>query len=298
MNSSRIQPNSVGNHGCRRPYFTRVKSHTGKALEKRRKERRISAIAEGSMATLCLLNGDDASSSVQVSIPLALGTSELGREKLRIHDNRVSRRQLAVTISDKGTAVTRLGANASFIKYPGDAQAKELSAHESVNVPPGSIIYLVQAHANRSFQYPVRITRTCSASDVVWKVMLGNSFKPYDRPIQDALEAAFQAGATMAKVNIRGMDYSVSLWEPRRQAQVGDPSKTRVVRREIESTPSVLAAIPQIGLLLTGCRRPRRVRMPLGGESADKGVSRAENLCRGCARGGCVRGGCIRAERA
>jgi len=66
----------------------------------------------------------------------------------------------------------------------------------------------------------------------VWQVWLGKAFRPYEPSVQQTLESALMAGKTVAKINVSGTDYVVSLHEPRKQTSAADPTKTRPVRRE------------------------------------------------------------------
>ena len=66
----------------------------------------------------------------------------------------------------------------------------------------------------------------------VWQVWLGKAFRPYEPSVQQTLESALMAGKTVAKINVSGTDYFVSLHEPRKQTSAADATKTRQVRRE------------------------------------------------------------------
>lgn len=70
------------------------------------------------------------------------------------------------------------------------------------------------------------------AAAAKWLCRLGQSFRPYDQSVQNALEAAFLAGDQSTRIQVRGVEYIVDLHEPRKQTQASDPTKTRAVQRE------------------------------------------------------------------
>ena len=91
-----------------------------------------------------------------------------------------------------------------------DAIAARAEAEENVEV-------VVAAHAT---------------PPAVWQVKLGGLYKPYDAPVQRALEEAFLAGKHTADISLRGKLYTVFLHQPGARQQVKhDPTKTRPVRR-------------------------------------------------------------------
>ena len=140
----------------------------------------------------------------------------VGRELLLINDKRLSRKQLQVHIG-ASISVTRLGANASFIQAAAGEEHTELPRDESVTLQPSAILWISQQPDSREYQYPARIAMVADAADPpavsapadaalpaappapapapgVWHVRLGGAFRPYDPPVQLALEAAFMAG--------------------------------------------------------------------------------------------------------
>ena len=181
---------------------------------------------------------------VSVSLP-AVGTVEVGRDDLGITDKRVSRKQLSITVSASGlVSATRVGANASFIQRADQTEPATMPLALACEVPPGTVLFLTQHPTAKAFLYPSRIVaapppiaaRSASsvphAAAAKWLCRLGQSFRPYDQSVQDALEAAFLAGDQSTRIQVRGVEYIVDLYEPRKQTQASDPTKTRAVQRE------------------------------------------------------------------
>ena len=198
------------------------------------------ARASTRMSTFELLDAG----GVSVSLP-AVGTVEVGRDDLGITDKRVSRKQLSITVSASGlVSATRVGANASFIQRADQTEPATMPLALACEVPPGTVLFLTQHPTAKAFLYPSRIVaapppiaaRSASsvphAAAAKWLCRLGQSFRPYDQSVQDALEAAFLAGDQSTRIQVRGVEYIVDLYEPRKQTQASDPTKTRAVQRE------------------------------------------------------------------
>ena len=77
-----------------------------------------------------------------------------------------------------------------------------------------------------------------------WEVFLGGAYKPYDDPVQRALELAFRCGDASADVTIRGTAYEVTLQGAQlQQRQKNDPTRTRKVRRVAPPSPPAPAPV-------------------------------------------------------
>ena len=217
------------------------------------------------MARLELLEGDDvfgASARVYRTIPLAKGDTVVGRELLAINDKRLSRQQLQFHVGGSNSvSVTRVGANASFLQLGASEEPSELPRGVATDIEcqnASHIIYLSQHPDTLTFLYPSRLLLDANDSAPlpapapaaaappapaplpppgVWHVKLGGSFKPYDPPVQLALEAAFLAGERTADVTVRGTEYTIQLHAPAKQICKADPTKTRPVRREGGAPP-------------------------------------------------------------
>ena len=219
------------------------------------------------MARLELLEGDDvfgASARVYRTIPLVKGDTVVGRELLAINDKRLSRQQLQFHVGGStSVSVTRVGANASFLQLGASEEPSELPRGVATDIEcqnASHIIYLSQHPDTLTFLYPSRLLLDANDSAPlpapapaaaappapapaplpppgVWHVKLGGSFKPYDPPVQLALEAAFIAGERTADVTVRGTEYTIQLHAPAKQICKADPTKTRPVRREGGAPP-------------------------------------------------------------
>lgn len=193
---------------------------------------------------------DTTATAVLSAYPLnASGATPIGRESLGIADRRLSRKQLIVSALPGGNfTVQRTGPNPSFYQA-GSSEKIELAKEAIVPLPAGALIFLAQHPDTREFQYPSRVIihngggsaapaearpspPTANVPPGVWQVKLGGAFKPYDPPVQAALEAAFMSGAWTCDVTIRGSEYTIYLHHPARQHAKADPTRTRPVRRE------------------------------------------------------------------
>ena len=193
------------------------------------------------------------------SLPLPVGSIDIGREELKIADKRLSRKQVGVTVSADGrVSIFRHGANASFIQHEVGSGAIEIPRGTALNFPPQALLFLAKS-VDGQLQYPARIIQVAATLDTTpvgaaaplasvpssggpageWQVMLSGKYVSYEPSVQHTLEAAFASGAATADVTIRGSSYTISLRDPIEQRLRSDPSKVRPARRKMLRTAKV-----------------------------------------------------------
>ena len=94
-----------------------------------------------------------------------------------------------------------------------------------------------------------RARRPMATPAGTWEVFLGGAYKPYDDPVQRALELAFRCGDASADVTIRGMVYEVTLQGAQMQQRQKTTRRARArcaaSRRRRRQPPALApAAIP------------------------------------------------------
>lgn len=77
-----------------------------------------------------------------------------------------------------------------------------------------------------------------AAGGVEWQVWLDGRYEPYEPAVSTQLEAAYLGGHTAATIMVRDVEYCVTLQgTTRAQAPVGQPKRTRAVRRVSAGKP-------------------------------------------------------------
>lgn len=131
----------------------------------------------------------------------------------------------------------RLRARRAEVKYDEGDETEEEHGDGGRGVYDATTEEESEEEATAPTQAPTAAAAAAAAAPAEraeWQVRLGGSFRAYDPPVQAQLEGAHAAGAVEARIEVRGIEYSVSMREMR-QVVRADASRWRPVRRVVLS---------------------------------------------------------------